>query len=417
MIGLAQSADVKEQAEHIFAGNIATACSAEALEGTYGAIYKDFAAILVNQAASSRKVSQVRQEQILPYILVHLVDFQLHWEACPLLALLALAFRIRYIANLAPDPLTSQLWRTYEQHRTLFVQDGSDMLAGIWGRTDAELRSDLLKLGVGGKGSTPHKWNQTATRLAVLSTLSTKDDAMHRGGPWMISLTRAERDNAAVYTEDAILQRLFDVVGAKYQYYLEIGVERVEDSRGRWLRALDWHGMTFGKSLNEPFMGLQSRVVRPHTLGEFISWARPKHSHALSRGIDLLGLHSAGCDHSAYAQWRSLEPHIRPRVVLAEADAKVNPLIWSVASHADQTPGSQLASSELLTTPLRTKTSMRAMQELAQQKGYGLVHATLHTMFFVRSDILKQLHYGYGIVFEHLNDISYFWRRWRHHTL
>jgi len=184
--------------------------------------------------------------------------------------------------------------------------------------------------------------------------------------------------------EDGVLEYLFEVLGTKRRFFVEIGVGpawtptghlSIEDAglecNCRLLRERGWGGVLIdGSSYPERFRVVQEFVTVENINALFAKYAVPK-------DLDLFSLDVDGND---YWLWKALDHE--PRVVLIEYNASI-PIDQSKTIPYD--PGFSWSGTG------HSKyygASLLAFDKLAKAKGYALVYANGVNAFFVRSELL-----------------------------
>lgn len=231
-----------------------------------------------------------------------------------------------------------------------------------------------LDVAAGGQVWPLHSGNLSAVRTAVLqgALLPAKAYALS-----YVDLDAAEEKSQS-HRHDAVLQLLFDLVGAVRRTFVVIG--STEDmgssgssSSGHWLLSLGWHGVVVGNlpDNNDQVAPPDQNVVGISGLHALIQRANGQSPNQVDeKSLDLL---CAVKSNLGPQVWAELGFEVRPRVVVLDG-----PSVCGIA-------------------------------ELGREKGYSIVHMTrAGRMLFLRNDLLKELHYAHGVIFRNADNPSHF---------
>lgn len=198
-----------------------------------------------------------------------------------------------------------------------------------------------------------------------------------------------------LHGERGVVDSVFDLIGGWHRRYVEVcsRMSRKHCLSG-WLNARGWHGVAleYTESPKVRLLDRMNQVVVNHG-GE---------------GLDLLRIVA---DKGDYHLWRAVEHTIHPRVVVVGVMSSLPLELWMIppafgrsAYWKETLPG------DPVDLPTLTGSSMKALHEMAGERGYSLVYSTRRALIFVRSDELRKLQWGCGIVVRYVDDLDHFWQ-------
>lgn len=204
---------------------------------------------------------------------------------------------------------------------------------------------------------------------------------------------RLERRGFKVYSqtdEDGILQAIFERIGTTDRRFVEFGVGNGMENNTAYLLAQGWSGLwiegsadsarqigeTFARPIAEGRLALLNALVHPHSIDALL--VRGLEGLGGAGDIDLLSIDIDGNDHHVFAAMRA----IRPRVVVAEYNAKFHPPMRWVMPYNE---------THVWDGTDHFGASLSAYEDLYRERGYSLVGCNIGGLnaFFVRSDLAE----------------------------
>lgn len=190
-----------------------------------------------------------------------------------------------------------------------------------------------------------------------------------------MELADLEHHERKVYSqngEDGVLESIFAAVGVTNRFFVEFGCEDATECNTAYLLEQGWHGLLMdGQGI--------SRNPRATVHKEFITAENINalfRKYGVPEAFDLLSIDIDGND---YWVWRAIA--YRPRVVVIEYNSHVPADERKVILYE---PDFRWNGSDYFGA------SLRALQELGEQKGYSLIHCerTGTNAFFIATDAL-----------------------------
>lgn len=180
-----------------------------------------------------------------------------------------------------------------------------------------------------------------------------------------------ERKVYSQFGEDGILEAIFDRIGTGNKRFVEFGVEDGAECNTRRLKELGWSGLWMDGA------GDGQEVQREFVTAENINALFEKYQVPFE--FDLLSIDIDGND---LWVWRSLDARYRPRVVVIEYNATISPSLNRTVAYDPEFVWDKTD---------YFGASLRALDELARRKGYGLVCCNKMGVnaFFLREDVRK----------------------------
>jgi hypothetical protein len=209
------------------------------------------------------------------------------------------------------------------------------------------------------------------------------------GGP---DLTASELRVFSQNGEDGVIAAIFDAIGTGAGGFVEFGIQDGTEGNSVFLaQVLGWSGV-FLEADDGAFAALERRYAGSPRVRTVHAAVEPDTVEALFAQADVPeepDLVSIDVDGNDYWIWRGLVKH-RPRLVIIEYNGALDPLSKRVMPY---TPGFRWDGTS------DYGASLGALEELAGEKGYRLVHTELAGVnaFFVREDLAGGLPSGEAV--------------------
>ena len=188
--------------------------------------------------------------------------------------------------------------------------------------------------------------------------------------------------------EDGIIQEIFRRIGITNKVFIEIGVQDGIECNTHYLLLLGWQGVwieaseacvdeikrKFSYVINNGILKVRNEFVMRENINNLLIEAE------LPEDIDLLSIDIDGNDYYVFEAVDS----VKPRVILIEYNAKFPPeCSWKMPYCKDY----------IWNGTDRHGASLKALEELADSKGYVLVGTNINGVnaFFVRADLAQGL--------------------------
>jgi hypothetical protein len=203
--------------------------------------------------------------------------------------------------------------------------------------------------------------------------------------PYNLNLCTYGHNVTSEHGEDGILEKIFSVIGEENKWCVDLGALNGVHGSNVWslIQKRGWSGVLI-EADNTQFERLEkefSAYNRVHCINEFVSFEGEQSLDAVFARTPLphtFDLFSLDIDGNEYHLWDSLVEY-RPRVMVVEFNPSIpNDIGFIQPRDMGIFQGS----------------SLRALVELAKQKGYELVAANEVNAFFV----LRELFEKFGIV-------------------
>lgn len=182
----------------------------------------------------------------------------------------------------------------------------------------------------------------------------------------------SEKKVYSQHGEDGIIKAVFEHIGTSTEFFVEFGVEDGTECNTRYLKESGWRGLWMDGS------GDNIHVQREFVMAENINELFQK--YAVPEEFDLLSIDIDGND---LWVWKALDARYQPRLVIIEYNPTLPPtlnrtieydprFIWDKTDYFGA--------------------SLKALDELALQKGYRLVCCNKMGVnaFFLRQDIIER---------------------------
>ena len=212
-----------------------------------------------------------------------------------------------------------------------------------------------------------------------------------RSLPDGVDIRQAELQVFSQFGEDGILQYLVHKAGPLPRVFVELGVQDYREANTRFLLMHDnWQGLIVDASHEGIEAVRRDAISWRHSLiavEAFVDAANASGLIEAHTPADEVGVLSIDLDGNDYWVWRSLE-RIQPVIVIVEYNAVFG------ARHAITVPYDPAFSRTAAHfSNLYFGASLRALAQLADAKGYGLVGCTSagNNAFFVRRDRMAAL--------------------------
>lgn len=192
----------------------------------------------------------------------------------------------------------------------------------------------------------------------------------------------ARRGNrTSQHGEDGVIEAIFEKLGTRNKFCVDVGAGNgiYVSNTYKWVREQGWSGLMLeaGDQEHAALEALYADRADVVTAKEFVTPEGIEallSKHDVPEDFDLFDLDIDGMD---FHVWRAMETY-RPRVVVVEINCSVHSDIELVQTRPD----------------LRMGTSIRAMVNLAKQKGYELAAHLVSNAVFVRREEFEKLEIG-----------------------
>jgi hypothetical protein len=192
--------------------------------------------------------------------------------------------------------------------------------------------------------------------------------------PREIDLQQSENKFFSQNGEDGVLLKIFEWIGTKSKFFVELGVENGTQCNTYFLREfLNWHGLMIDAHHYNPDINLQQELITAENIEElFVKYRIPEEFDLLSIDIDF----------NDFYVWKKILEKYRPRVAVVEYNATHLPnedkvVIYNPTYFWDSTN--------------YFGASILALYKLGRKYHYSLVYAENQgvNLFFIRDDILE----------------------------
>lgn len=205
-----------------------------------------------------------------------------------------------------------------------------------------------------------------------------------------IDLSGYEKLLYSKHGEDGIIARIFELIGPKYRYCVDIGAnDGITSSNTYLLRLQGWNSALFDRTHEKIAFKLYKELITADNVNEIFE------KYNVQPNIDFLSIDNF----NEFYIWKNLDETYKPRVVLIKYNATHPPTVDCVAKYRPYYfgDGTNYFGASIL-----------ALYNLGRLKGYSLVYAESIGMnlFFIRDDVLeeKNLH------FKNMNDVEKIYR-------
>lgn len=181
------------------------------------------------------------------------------------------------------------------------------------------------------------------------------------------------------FGEDGVIARIFEIVGIRNKFYVELGAGAGLECNTRFLREKGWFGVALDRNNMNPSLSLFREFVTAENVNRLLE------KHRVPSEFDLLSVDLDGND---YWIWRQVASRFRPRVVVVEFNGAIPS---DVAVTMPYLPLFRWAGEPNIGQ------SLLAAKKFASARGYSLILAAPPNAFLVLRSLLPRDYVDIGV--------------------